>query len=449
MMKVVTTSYTNSNRFDFIQFTTMSVFLVVFTLVGTLLSPSGNYFADAFVSSHQRHHHHHQINPIGRTSSTTATSTLKQDTSLSVASYGTRHHRDTAANSDADDEHVFISVKEAEEAVRQERESSHYERQALRDMLEEQRLQLEALQASRRRRSNGGAAGHGPAAASGNVIEVMVGTGGMSSTSQAANTMMGRRSSSGKMMSTSLLVEPDPVFDRINNDGRASSSYTPPKTVMWRDSVRYNKHQEQQHADAQQQQHHREQLFEIESQLRDVMEQNSFLLKQLHEQHIAHEEERAEWESRIAEEHDRLLHLQEELCVERAYFDTSRKLLEGLLETEQKKVRALQDELYAREELYMYNQHEERQKQFQYDMLHHQQHHPEYNHQQQQNHQHVEVIDVGMMTNPLGGGGGNGHGHRHHQQHQTSNGRSRGQPHQQVFRVDGLQRNDIQSPLYP
>lgn len=49
------------------------------------------------------------------------------------------------------------------------------------------------------------------------------------------------------------------------------------------------------------------------------------------------------------EERERLTHLREELNMERAYFETSRKLLENLLETEQKKVMGLREELFSRD----------------------------------------------------------------------------------------------------
>ncbi|KAG7345910.1 hypothetical protein IV203_004977 [Nitzschia inconspicua] len=221
-----------------------------------------------------------------------------------VRQYGTGDKNDV--------EYVFISVEEAEEALRHERMQFDKERQQMHVMLEDQRRQLEELasrQGQRQARSS-------------------------------------KRRGSPSNVSSATTIPHDIIDVNAEDDGKSTSSSslssnTAPheQAMKWADTEGGLMQQEQ----------YQEHLRNIENQLRHVMGENERLMKRLQDQHRDFQCEKRELQERIMEERERLSHLREELNMERAYFDTSRKLLENLLETEQKKVMALQEELWSRD----------------------------------------------------------------------------------------------------
>jgi hypothetical protein len=86
-------------------------------------------------------------------------------------------------------------------------------------------------------------------------------------------------------------------------------------------------------------------MEQLEARLRDALIDNDELTRRLHEQHRQYNAERAELEDQLREEQDRLDCAREELDMERSYFETSRRMLEGLLEVEQHNVQVLEKEL--------------------------------------------------------------------------------------------------------
>jgi hypothetical protein len=215
-----------------------------------------------------------------------------------------------ANNKDNDSEYVFISMEEAEAALRRERLEFDKERHELNSMLEKQRTQLEDLCRGRPRNNQG-------------------------------------------TVDDDEVITPELVdLDDVESIRKSKSSKSP--TMMTSISSNTAPHEQaMQWADAEgglmQQQEYQEQLRNIENQLRHVMGENERLMKRLQDQHRNYQGEKRELQERIMEERERLVHLREELNMERAYFETSRKLLENLLETEQKKVMALQEELFSRD----------------------------------------------------------------------------------------------------
>jgi hypothetical protein len=218
------------------------------------------------------------------------------------------NHEQRSGSSDV--KYVFISMEEAEQALRHERTIFDKERQEMRGILEDQRRQLEEL---------------------------------------ASRQVQRHARSSKRKESSTTIVPPDPVEFIQDSDScssptsipSSSSSKTAPhdQPMKWTDTESGVMQLEKYH----------EQLRNIENQLGHVMGENDRLMKRLQDQHRNFQGEKRELQERIIEERERLTHLREELNMERAYFETSRKLLENLLETEQKKVMSLQEELFSRD----------------------------------------------------------------------------------------------------
>jgi hypothetical protein len=216
-------------------------------------------------------------------------------------------------------EYVFISMEEAEEALRKERARFDKEKAEMRYLLEVQRNQLEELAGRREHR----------------------------------NRVVSRKQTKPI---TGGLMQPDPVFGSVNgstttksvsvasaassSSGTTLSNSAPHDQAMkWADTE----------GGYQQQDQYQEQLRHIEHKLRHVLNENTRLMQRLQDQHKTFQMEKNDFKERIMEERERLQHLREELHMERAYFETSRKLLENLLETEKKKVMALKAELFERD----------------------------------------------------------------------------------------------------
>jgi len=83
----------------------------------------------------------------------------------------------------------------------------------------------------------------------------------------------------------------------------------------------------------------------LEARFRDALIDNEELTRLLHDQHREYRLERAALEDQLREEQDRLDYIRDKLHTERAYFETSRRMLERLLGEEEQKVHELEQEL--------------------------------------------------------------------------------------------------------
>jgi len=207
----------------------------------------------------------------------------------------------TAATSDGgnrDRSYDFISVEEAEEALRRERLRYQQERSELQWLLENQRKQLQAL-ANKKRESerNGGKT----------------------------------RGTSGENPSKRIVVRGSHAHMDINPiNGR--NRKTP--NTNGRGRSRANE------KDATY-----DKMKRLESLLQDAIVDNEKLTSQLHAQKHRYNAERKAYENELRKERSRLHSIRDELHMERAYFETSRRMLERLLEEEQRKVQQLEQEL--------------------------------------------------------------------------------------------------------
>jgi hypothetical protein len=240
------------------------------------------------------------------------TSLVGRTTSVSnvlVCQYANNDNIHEKKSSRGDVKYIFISVEEAEEALRQERMFFDKERQQMRGLLDDQRRQLEEL----------------------------------------ASRQVQRQAHSSKRKGSSSISESSNPAGDILESGNCSIT---PSTPLFTSKMEPH-HQAINGVNAEggvmHQEQYQEKLMNIENQLSHIMDENERLVKRLQDQHRNFKVEKLELQERILEEQERLTHLREELNMERAYFETSRKLLENLLETEQKKVMSLQEELFSRD----------------------------------------------------------------------------------------------------
>ena len=195
----------------------------------------------------------------------------------------------------------FISVKEAEEALHQERNRYEGERSDLQWLLEVQRRQLQDLADGRRGKQNAGD-GSGVRNAAGPSSRIVI---------LGAHAHIDARKNRKKAAigGSRNNANEDNRKKMNNNDGT----------------------------------YHR--MDELENLLQDAIIENEKLTRQLREQHQEYILERSMYEEELQEESSRLNFVRDELHMERAYFETSRRMLEQLLEEEQQKVRQLEKEL--------------------------------------------------------------------------------------------------------
>lgn len=214
----------------------------------------------------------------------------------------------------------FISVKEAEEALRRERSRYEGERSDLQWLLEVQRRQLQDLAEGRRGKRNGGDENRVRNSAGASSRIVILGA-------QARVDARTNRRKAARRGSRNSANDND---RNNNNDGT----------------------------------YHR--MGELENLLQDAIIENEKLTRQLREQHHQYQLERSMYEEELGEERGRLNYVRDELHMERAYFETSRRMLEHLIEEEQQKVRQLEKELMmmaSREQ--MFSQENQSQEQYQ------------------------------------------------------------------------------------
>ena len=220
-----------------------------------------------------------------------------------------------SSQTDEDDStsYDFISVKEAEEALRRERERYEGERSDLQWLLEVQRRQLQDLAEGRPRKPN-------------TVDENF------------------RRSASGPSSRIVILGAQARVGARKTRRKatRGASRNSETRNNRKKDDGTYHR------------------MGELENLLQDAIMENEKLTRQLREQQHQYTIERSMYEEELQEERSRLNYVRDELHMERAYFETSRRMLEQLVEEEQQKVRQLEKELMmmiSREQAYTQEDH--------------------------------------------------------------------------------------------
>eukprot|EP00531_Pseudo-nitzschia_arenysensis_P015652 CAMPEP_0116156602 /NCGR_PEP_ID=MMETSP0329-20121206/22917_1 /TAXON_ID=697910 /ORGANISM="Pseudo-nitzschia arenysensis, Strain B593" /LENGTH=354 /DNA_ID=CAMNT_0003653691 /DNA_START=147 /DNA_END=1211 /DNA_ORIENTATION=+ len=202
-----------------------------------------------------------------------------------------------ASQTDEDDgsSYDFISVKEAEERLRQERSRYEGERSDLEWLLDVQRRQLQELSEGRRGKEN---AVDMTARKAASRIVIL---GAHAHVDARSNRRRGTRSASRNNANGDR--------NRNNNDG----TY--------------------------------QRMGELENLLQNAIMENEKLTRQLRENHHQYSVERSMYEEELREERGQLNYVRDELHMERAYFETSRRMLEQLIQEEQQKVQQLEKEL--------------------------------------------------------------------------------------------------------
>lgn len=207
----------------------------------------------------------------------------------------------TTATSQTDEDdgssYDFISVKEAEERLRQERARYEGERSDLEWLLEVQRRQLQELSEGRRGKGNVG------------------------------DKMAQKAASRIVILGAHAHVE-------SRNNGRKRGT---------RNASRNNRNGDRNNVNNNDGTYHR--MEELENLLQNAIMENEKLTRQLREQHHQYNEERSMYEEELREERGRLNYVRDELHMERAYFETSRRMMEQLIVEEQQKVQQLEKEL--------------------------------------------------------------------------------------------------------
>lgn len=370
---------------------------------------------------------------VPTTSKTTMTmATRRRDTILSMASVAEDkvytpepvdgYPKRSGASSYSDEEYVFISVEEAEQAMRRERMQYERDHEEMRRLIAEQRHQLDELtnRAAQHKQNRGEQSPTQPRIRVTHVVGGGSSTPSMSASSSAPmrdsfsthrhNEEHHQRQHRDHYRHSSSQKQPFVQSDAAFSTGDSYSDDATP--LSW--NTRY----------------HQAQLIDLEHRLHEAMQENAVLMQRLRDQRHMYDEEKEELERRVLEERERVLCLQEELSMERAYFEQSKNMLEDLLTTEQKKVQNLQEDLMIREM-------QDQQRMFQ-------------NHQQTyQAHSggntrtQYSSSGTGSSSSTIHSGVGVDINSRNNHQYngQKGGGRSRS--------IDGLEMNDIRSPLYP
>mmetsp|Transcript_28477 Transcript_28477/g.77113 ORF Transcript_28477/g.77113 Transcript_28477/m.77113 type:complete len:346 (+) Transcript_28477:199-1236(+) len=194
----------------------------------------------------------------------------------------------------------FISVEEAEEALQRERARYEGERSKLEWLLENQRKQLEDLENDRRE------------------IEIN----GDQTLANAGRSIASRR----------IVIRGAHAHVDIN-----AMNSRKKRNKAKRENVREKINDTDETYIR---------MKRLESLLRDAIDENEKLTSQLLEQQHQYNAERNLYENEMREEQRILDSFRDELHMERAYFETSRRMLERMLEEEQHKVRELEQELF-------------------------------------------------------------------------------------------------------
>lgn len=300
---------------------------------------------------------------------------------LQVATDPTAITSDT--NEDDNRSYDFISVEEAEEALEEERARYEGERSELEWLLEAQRQQLQDLEDGRREKETSGVKNKVSRAAKPSRI-VILGAQGHVNANVNNNGKRNRKKSNRRGFRNST--------NRIDRDSSIG------------DDDNYLK------------------MEQLENLLQIAIVENEKLTRRLREQHHQYNIERSVYEDELLEERGRLNCVRDELHMERAYFETSRRMLEQLLQEEQQKVRELENQL-----MMMMSAHGEV-------LSYEEQSQEEYQEQRRQE----EAQNQRMQQ-------------QHTHNHRNNEGRHEQQKRRHVGSQPGftMNINDVQCPLYP
>ena len=242
----------------------------------------------------------------------------------------------------------FISLEEAEEALRRERTRYEGERSELQWLLEVQRQQLQDLVGGRHRKKKSSDSNHGN---------------GQSNETKAKSSkivILGTHSYDNKRKSRKKSTR---VFSRNGtySNGRKNTNNKDDTYLR---------------------------MQQLENLLQDAIAENDDLTRRFREQHHQYHLERSTYEDELREERGRLSSVRDELQMERAYFETTRRMLEHLLDEEQQKVRELENQLMMISQEQMFS--EEKNTQDEYE---------ERQHQEQVQKQHIRVEEQQSQNN--------------------------------------------------
>lgn len=207
----------------------------------------------------------------------------------------------------------FISVEEAEEALREERARYEGERSELEWLLEIQRLQLQSLANGQIEEQNAGDKNHESRA---------------------------RSSSNDAKSSSRILI----LGGHGHRDANTKNSGKKNRNKANRRGFR-NKTNRKYHNDSNGSDDTYSKMHELEFLLQDAVIENEKLTRRLHEQRYQYDVERSLFEDELREGRSRLNCVRDELHMERAYFETSRRMLQQLVQEERQKVQQLEKEL--------------------------------------------------------------------------------------------------------
>jgi len=207
----------------------------------------------------------------------------------------------------------FISVEEAEDALRRERARYEGERSELEFLLEVQREQLKDLANGRREKGR---------------------TGGKNYSGTARNGVLHGRNGDGGHSPTRIVIRGSHARANVHVDEMNSNKKSRPKST--RNSFRNNANENDDSL---------LRMEELEDLLQGAIIENEKLSRRLRDQRHQYNVERTVHEDELREERGRLNCVRDELHMERAYFETSRRMLERMLEDEQRKVQELEQEL--------------------------------------------------------------------------------------------------------
>lgn len=293
------------------------------------------------------------------------------------------------ADEDGGRSYDFVSVEEAEEALQKERARYEGERSKLEWLLEVQHQQLQDLANGRREKAKVGGKNDGNRG----------------------------RNSSGATKSSSRIVI---LGAHGHVDANMKSSGKKNRQKGNRTSFRKNSKRKDRD-NSNDNDYTYSEMQELEYFLQDAVVENEKLRRRLHEQRHQYNIERAIFEDELREGRDQLNCVRDELHMERAYFETSRRMLQQLLQEEQQKVQELEKEL----RMIMISRGEV--------LSHQEQSQDDYQERRRQEHAQKQYIQQEQYRDPM---------------HDTNN------YHQQKRRSSNkagftMNINDVQCPLYP
>jgi len=293
----------------------------------------------------------------------------------------------TIITSNADEDngrsYDFISVEEAEKALRRERARYEGERSELQWLLESQRQQLKDLADGRREKETSG--------------------------DRSCNTRRRHHSGHGRSSASSRIVilgahahvDTNAMKNGKKNNKSDTNTSSRKKTNVKDETFL--------------------RMEQLENLLQDAIVENQKLARRLREQHQQNNIERSMYENELREERDRLNCIRDELHMERAYFETTRRMLEHLLDEERQKVREVEIELMMISQEQMFSKEKE--------LL------DEYEQRQRQQHDKTQqIMQEGNTQSPI-------YNEKRHQKEKS--GRYR------AHAGFTMNINDVQCPLYP